>query len=77
MAIMIVYSSYLPKKSDLTSNAFIVSLADGAFSFTMGSAVFGTLGYMAYAKGVGIEEVVAQSIGLTFVVLPEALNMLP
>ncbi|HIH74745.1 MAG TPA: sodium-dependent transporter [Methanosarcina sp.] len=77
MAIMIAYSSYLPKKSDLTSNAFIVSLADGAFSFTMGFAVFGTLGYMAYAKGVGIEEVIAQSIGLTFVVLPEALNMLP
>lgn len=77
MAIMIAYASYLPKKSDLINNAFIVGLADGAFSFTMGFAVFGTLGYMAYAKGVGIEEVVAQSIGLTFVVLPEALNMLP
>lgn len=77
MAIMITYSSYLPKKSDIVNNAFIVSLADGAFSFTMGFAIFGTLGYMAYAKGVGIEEVVAQSIGLAFVVLPEALNMLP
>ena len=77
MAIMITYSSYLPKKNDIVNNAFIVSLADGAFSFTMGFAVFGTLGYMAYAKGLGIEEVVAQSIGLAFVVLPEALNMLP
>lgn len=77
MAIMITYSSYLSKKSDIVNNAFIVSLADGAFSFTMGFAIFGTLGYMAYAKGLGIEEVVAQSIGLAFVVLPEALNMLP
>jgi NSS family neurotransmitter:Na+ symporter len=77
MAIMITYSSYLPKKSDIVNNAFIISLADGAFSFIMGFAVFGTLGYMAYAKGLGIEEVVAQSIGLVFVVLPEALNMLP
>lgn len=77
MAIMITYSSYLPKKSDIVNNAFIVSLADGAFSFTMGFVVFGTLGYMAFAKGLGLEEVVAQSIGLAFVVLPEALNMLP
>lgn len=77
MAIMITYSSYLPKKSDIVNNAFIVSLADGAFSFTMGFVIFGTLGYMAFAKGLGLEEVVAQSIGLAFVVLPEALNMLP
>ena len=77
MAIMITYSSYLPKKSDIIKNSFIISLADGAFSFTMGFAVFGTLGYMAYSKGVGIEEVVAQSIGLIFVVLPEVLNLLP
>lgn len=77
MAIMITYSSYLPKKSDIVNNAFIVSLADCAFSFTMGFAVFGTLGYMAAAKGVGIEEVIASGVGLVFVVLPEALNMLP
>lgn len=77
MAIMITYSSYLPKKSDIVNNAFIVSLADCAFSFTMGFAVFGTLGYMAAAKGVGIQDVVASGVGLVFVVLPEALNMLP
>ncbi|MCQ1537044.1 sodium-dependent transporter [Methanosarcina sp. KYL-1] len=77
MAIMITYSSYLPNKSDIVNNAFIVSLADAAFSFTMGFAVFGTLGYMAAAKGVGIQEVVASGVGLVFVVLPEALNMLP
>ncbi|WP_440956231.1 sodium-dependent transporter [Methanosarcina sp. Mfa9] len=77
MAIMITYSSYLPKKSDIVNNAFIVSLADCAFSFTMGFAIFGTLGYMASSKGVGLQEVVASGVGLAFVVLPEALNMLP
>ena len=77
MAIMITYSSYLPEKSDIVNNALIISLANGAFSFLMGFAIFGTLGYMAFAKGVGIEEVVADSIGLAFIVLPEALNMLP
>ncbi|MDD2438605.1 MAG: sodium-dependent transporter [Methanosarcinaceae archaeon] len=77
MAIMITYSSYLPKKSDIVNNAFIVSLADGAFSFTMGFVVFGTLGYMAFAQGVGIVEVVDQGIGLAFMALPKALSMLP
>lgn len=77
MAIMITYASYLPKKSDIVNNAFIISFANGAFSFTMGFAVFGTLGYMAFTKGVGIEEVVTESIGLAFVVFPEALSLLP
>lgn len=77
MAIMIAYSSYLPKKSDIVNNTFIVTLANAAFSFLIGFAVFGTLGYMAHAKGVGIEEVVADSIGLAFIVFPEALSLLP
>ncbi|MHC1631723.1 MAG: sodium-dependent transporter [Methanotrichaceae archaeon] len=77
MAIMIAYASYLPKKSDIVNNAFIVSLANGAFSFLIGFAVFGTLGYMAATTGQGIEDVVASGIGLSFVVFPKALSLLP
>jgi len=77
MGIMIAYASYLPEKSDLANNAFIVALANCAFSFLVGFAVFGTLGYMAYTTGSGIGDVVAQSIGLAFVVFPQALNLLP
>ncbi|WP_230741842.1 sodium-dependent transporter [Methanooceanicella nereidis] len=75
--IMIAYSSYLPKKSDITRNAFIISLMDSGFSFLAGFAVFGTLGYMAVSKGVPFEEVVAQSIGLAFIVFPQALSLMP
>jgi len=77
MAIMIAYGSYLPDGSDIANNALIVSLANGAFSFLMGFAVFGTLGYMAAASGQGVDQVVADGIGLAFVVFPTALNLLP
>ncbi len=77
MGIMIAYASYLPEDSDVVNNAFIVSFANCAFSFLVGFAVFGTLGYMAQATGQGIGDVVAQSIGLAFVVFPKAISMLP
>ncbi len=77
MAIMIAYASYLPDDSDIVNNAFIVSLANGAFSFLMGFAVFGTLGYMATTTGQGVDQVVAEGIGLAFVAFPTALSLLP
>jgi NSS family neurotransmitter:Na+ symporter len=77
MGIMIAYASYLPEDSDVVNNAFIVSLANCAFSFLVGFAVFGTLGYMAGVTNQEIGDVVAQSIGLAFVVFPKAISMLP
>ncbi|MBA2864494.1 sodium-dependent transporter [Methanococcus maripaludis] len=75
--IMVAYSSYLPKKSDLTASAFTISLMNCGFSFLAGFAVFGTLGYMAMTQGVPISEVVTQSIGLAFVAFPQALSLMP
>lgn len=75
--ILIAYASYLPKKSDITTNAFTVSLLNCGFSFLAGFAVFGTLGYMSYTSGVPLSEVVSQGVGLAFVTFPEALSLLP
>lgn len=77
MGVMITYASYLPKKSDLATNAFIVSLADSAFSILIGFAIFGTLGYMSFVSNTPIQDLVSQSVGLAFIVFPKALNMLP
>ncbi len=77
MGIMIAYASYLPEKSDIANNSFIVGLADSAFSFLIGFAVFGTLGYMAFVTETNIQEVVASGIGLAFIVFPKALNLIP
>jgi NSS family neurotransmitter:Na+ symporter len=57
MGIMIVYASYLPRKSDVTNNAFITSFANCGTSFFAGFAIFSTLGYLAYATGVDVSEV--------------------
>lgn len=76
-AIMITYSSYLPKKSDITNNAFIVGFGNSGFELLAGIGVFGILGFMAYSSGVNIDEVVAGGVGLAFVVFPAIINELP
>lgn len=75
--IMIVYASYLKKKSDITNNAFIVSLANGGTSFLAGFAVFSVLGYLAHSTGVGVGEVIEGGVGLAFVTYPTAISLLP
>ncbi|MCS7130601.1 MAG: sodium-dependent transporter, partial [Archaeoglobaceae archaeon] len=77
MGIMIAYGSYLREKSDIANNSFIVGLADSAFSFLIGFAVFGTLGYMAFVTQTSVQEVVAGGVGLAFIVFPQALNLIP
>src|SRR5690625_7429697 len=67
-AIMITYSSYLLKKSDITYNAFITGFSNSGFELLAGIGVFAVLGFMATQQGVGIDEVVAGGGGLAFVV---------
>jgi NSS family neurotransmitter:Na+ symporter len=75
--ILIAYASYLPKKSDLTTNAFTISLLNCGFSYLAGFAIFGTLGYMSYISGIPLDKAVSEGIGLAFVTFPKALSLLP
>ena len=52
-AIMVTYSSYLAKKSDITNNAFITGFANSGFELLAGIGVFSILGFMAMQQGVG------------------------
>jgi len=74
--VMIAYASFLPRKSDIVNNAFIVSLANCGTSFLGGFAVFGTLGYYAQKMGVEVQEVVRSGIGLAFITYPSIINHL-
>ncbi|MBM7554890.1 sodium-dependent transporter [Thalassobacillus pellis] len=76
-AIMITYSSYLPKKSDITNNAFITGFSNSGFELLAGIGVFAALGFMASQQGVGVEEVVSGGVGLAFVVFPQIINEFP
>ncbi|MBB5324361.1 NSS family neurotransmitter:Na+ symporter [Anoxybacillus tepidamans] len=76
-AIMITYSSYLPKKSDLTNNAFITGFANSGFELLAGIGVFSVLGFLAQQEGVPVSEVVKGGVGLAFVVFPKIINEFP
>jgi NSS family neurotransmitter:Na+ symporter len=76
-AIMIAYSSYLPEKSDINNNAFMTVLINCGFSITSGVLIFAVLGYMAQDQAKPITEVVTAGVGLAFVTIPAAINLLP
>lgn len=76
-AIMITYSSYLPKKSDITNNAFITGFSNSGFELLAGIGVFSILGFMAMQQGVGVDDVVTGGVGLAFVVFPAIINEFP
>ncbi|OPX47316.1 sodium:neurotransmitter symporter family protein [Clostridium thermobutyricum DSM 4928] len=71
IGIMMTYSSYLPKKSDINNSAFVTAFANCGFEFLSAIAVFSILGYMATAQGVPISEVVSSGVGLAFVAFPQ------
>ncbi|MYM59940.1 sodium-dependent transporter [Vibrio sp. OCN044] len=76
-AIMLAYSSYLPEKSDITNNAFMTVLINCGFSILAGIMIFSVLGYMAFEQGKPLTDVVSAGVGLAFVTLPAAINLLP
>ncbi len=75
--IMIVYASYLKKKSDVTNNAVMTALADGGTAFLAGFAVFSVLGYLSYSTGMEMESIAGGGIGLAFITYPTAISKLP
>ncbi|MFC4404849.1 sodium-dependent transporter [Gracilibacillus xinjiangensis] len=76
-AIMITYSSYLPKKSDITNNAFITGFANSSFELLAGIGVFAVLGFMAFQTSQPVAEVVKSGVGLAFMVFPEIISQMP
>jgi NSS family neurotransmitter:Na+ symporter len=77
MGTLIVYASYLPRRSDIANNAYITSLANCGTSFFAGFAVFSTLGYLAQSMGVPVPEVTQSGFGLAFMTYPTAIRLLP
>lgn len=75
--VMVAYASYLPKKSDISNNAFITGLVNCGTSFLAGFAVFSTLGYLANVTGKGVEDVVSTGLSLAFITYPTMIRLLP
>ncbi|MGG5460495.1 sodium-dependent transporter [Clostridium sp. B9] len=71
IGIMMTYSSYLPRKTDINNSAFVTAFANCSFEFLSAIAVFAILGFMATAQGVPVSEVVSSGVGLAFVAFPQ------
>ena len=76
MGIMMTYSSYLPKKTDINNSAFMTGFANCGFEFLCAIGVFGILGFMASSQGLPFEEVVSGGIGLAFIVFPKVFGLM-
>ncbi|WP_018125090.1 sodium-dependent transporter [Desulfovibrio oxyclinae] len=76
-AIMLAYSSYLPDDSDINNNGCMTVFINCGFSMLSGVMIFSVLGYMAGQQGVPISEVAGAGVGLAFVTLPTAVNLMP
>lgn len=68
--IMVTYSSYLKRKTDLTGSGLVVGFANSGFEILAGIGVFAALGFMAQAQGTDVSGVAASGIGLAFVAFP-------
>lgn len=75
--IMVTYSSYLKRKTDLTGSGFVVAFANSGFEILAGIGVFAALGFMALSAGTGVDEVVAGGVGLAFIAFPTIISEAP
>ncbi|MFJ6612659.1 sodium-dependent transporter [Streptomyces sp. NPDC091289] len=75
--IMVTYASYLGRRADLSGSAMVAGFANSSFEILAGIGVFATLGYLATASGVGVDDVASAGIGLAFVAFPAVISEMP
>ncbi|GAB5078394.1 sodium-dependent transporter [Arthrobacter sp. AD-310] len=75
--IMVTYSSYLKRRTDLTGSGLVVAFSNSGFEILAGIGVFAALGFMAQAAGAGVNDVVTQGIGLAFIAFPTIVSQAP
>jgi neurotransmitter:Na+ symporter, NSS family len=75
--IIIAYSSYLHDRSDIANNATMTAFINCGFSVLSAILIFSVLGYAATQQGVAIKDVAGSGIGLAFISIPMAINMMP
>ncbi|WP_313813638.1 sodium-dependent transporter [Glutamicibacter sp.] len=75
--IMVTYSSYMKRKSDLTGSGYVVAFANSGFELLAGIGVFAALGFMAHNAGTSVGEVATSGIGLAFIAFPTIVSQAP
>jgi neurotransmitter:Na+ symporter, NSS family len=75
--IMVTYSSYLKRKTDLTGSGMVVAFSNSGFEILAGIGVFAALGFMAQAAGQAVGDVATAGVGLAFVAFPTIVSEAP
>ncbi|EWT04934.1 transporter [Intrasporangium chromatireducens Q5-1] len=75
--IMITYSSYVGRRTDMTGSGLVVGFANSGFELLCGIGVFSALGFMAQASGVQVGDVASGGIGLAFIAFPAIISQAP
>ena len=75
--IMLTYSSYLKRRTDLTGSALVVGFANSGFELLAGIGVFAALGFMAHISGVSVSEVAQSGLTLAFIAFPTIISQAP
>lgn len=75
--IMVTYSSYLKRKTDLTGSGLVVGFANSAFEILAGIGVFAAIGFMAQAAGTTVADQATGGIGLAFIAFPAIVSEAP
>ncbi|MEE1621244.1 sodium-dependent transporter [Zafaria sp. J156] len=75
--IMITYSSYLKRKTDLTGSGMVVAFSNSGFEILAGIGVFAAIGFMAFTAGSTVEDTAVAGIGLAFIAFPTLVSQAP
>jgi len=75
--IMITYSSYVHRHTDMPGSGLVVGFANSSFELLAGIGVFAALGFMAQASGSAVNEVATDGVGLAFIAFPAIINEAP
>lgn len=76
--IMITYSSYQRRRSNLTSSGLVVAFANSSFEILAGIGVFAALGFFAAQQQITVAEIEGiKGVSLAFVTFPAIVSQMP
>ncbi|MEJ1155932.1 sodium-dependent transporter [Microbacterium marmarense] len=76
--IMITYSSYRKRRSNLTAPGLVVAFSNSSFEILAGIGVFATLGFFAFEQGIAVSELNdITGVLLSFVTFPAIVSEMP
>ncbi|GAA4731535.1 sodium-dependent transporter [Isoptericola chiayiensis] len=75
--IMITYSSYRKRRSNMTGPGLVVAFSNSGFEMLAGLGVFSALGFLALESGTTVDELGIAGVGLAFVTFPAIVSEMP